>query len=524
MANGRNNDQKVGAAHHVKNVAKKKVKKKAGKAIAKALVKAMAKAIALIVKLVMFIVSSVGLPTIFTVIGVILLIILVNVLITSVFGGLGSEDTELSGKAEEIRTHIVEQVNGTIDPDKPEQEPYKLPQPLVATVMQLDVMQGNETEMDIIDQMANKLAPDFTYKDFDIKTETYTRTCENGNCTKSSTSSSSKTVSKLTHVDSWDGDVDISYDKEWSEWEVVDTEEEEKEVEKEEEENNDNAGNEDNDYDIGPGGPVRIESYNPFNRVILDLPEETNTDDTNGGNEETEIIKKTTYTYERKQSLTKNKTNEYDYSKFEEVLFEYDYTTEDIQWMEGVYAETGGEIYYTDWLDGEVDGSYNGKPTGNGSNNPNPNGVPNLPPVDDGLYTAPTTGYITSGYGYRSGGMHEGIDIGRGNRTNVGIVAIADGTVTRSYLSESYGNVVYISHNLNGVQYETVSAHMVYRAVQQGEKVKKGQLIGEMGSTGHSTGPHLHFEIHSPSWNFGKTNSFNPLANNQGVIISIPGN
>jgi hypothetical protein len=132
-----------------------------------------------------------------------------------------------------------------------------------------------------------------------------------------------------------------------------------------------------------------------------------------------------------------------------------------------------------------------------------------MPVVTDGAFMRPSKGYVTSSYGMRSGGMHHGIDIGN-NGQSTPIVSVADGTVSRSYLSSSYGNVVYIKHTIEGQTYETVYAHMTNRAVTAGQKVTKGQFLGNMGTTGRSTGVHLHFEIHRGQWTGSKSNSLNP--------------
>jgi murein DD-endopeptidase MepM/ murein hydrolase activator NlpD len=134
-----------------------------------------------------------------------------------------------------------------------------------------------------------------------------------------------------------------------------------------------------------------------------------------------------------------------------------------------------------------------------------------IPPITPGTFTRPATGPLTSDYGPRSGGMHYGIDIGK--RANVvPIVAAANGTVSKSYVSKSYGETIFIKHIVDGQQWETVYAHMISgsRRVKEGEQVKKGQVIGLMGSTGQSTGPHLHFEIHKGGWTQSKSNAVSP--------------
>lgn len=125
-----------------------------------------------------------------------------------------------------------------------------------------------------------------------------------------------------------------------------------------------------------------------------------------------------------------------------------------------------------------------------------------------GIFMKPSAGYYSSGYGGRWGTSHNGIDIAASG--NVAIVAAADGVVSRSYFSSSYGNAVFITHYINGKQYTTVYAHMSTRMVSNGQTVKKGQQIGLMGNTGRSFGQHLHFEIHEGPWNASKSNAINP--------------
>lgn len=131
------------------------------------------------------------------------------------------------------------------------------------------------------------------------------------------------------------------------------------------------------------------------------------------------------------------------------------------------------------------------------------------PQVSSGNFTRPTSGTLTSGFGNRSGGMHYGVDIAQPG--SVPIVSAADGVVINSYYSSSYGNVVFITHSIDGQTYTTVYAHMSSRTVSTGEVVSKGQQIGYQGNTGQSFGQHLHFELHKGPWNAGKTNAINPV-------------
>lgn len=135
-----------------------------------------------------------------------------------------------------------------------------------------------------------------------------------------------------------------------------------------------------------------------------------------------------------------------------------------------------------------------------------------LPTINNGSFMNPTTGRLTSHYGSRWGRLHSGIDIGKGGRSgDVPIVASAAGTVIRANYDRSYGNVVMISHYIDGQIMTTVYAHHERLLVSEGQRVEKGTVLGYMGNTGHSFGAHLHFEVHLGPWNGSRSNSVNPL-------------
>ena len=102
----------------------------------------------------------------------------------------------------------------------------------------------------------------------------------------------------------------------------------------------------------------------------------------------------------------------------------------------------------------------------------------------------PVSGPVTSGFGFRWGRMHEGIDIGAASGTP--IHAAAGGTVIWAGWLGGYGNLVVIDHH-NSLA--TAYGHQSALATAVGASVSQGQVIGYVGSTGHSTGPHLHFEV-----------------------------
>ena len=118
------------------------------------------------------------------------------------------------------------------------------------------------------------------------------------------------------------------------------------------------------------------------------------------------------------------------------------------------------------------------------------NAVPSSKVLGRGLIK-PVSGIITSRFGVRSSGNHKGLDIA--TSTGTPVAAAAGGTVIFSgWDSYGLGNCVKISHG-NGVV--TVYGHCSKLYVTSGEKVSAGQKIAEVGSTGNSTGPHLHLEI-----------------------------
>lgn len=114
--------------------------------------------------------------------------------------------------------------------------------------------------------------------------------------------------------------------------------------------------------------------------------------------------------------------------------------------------------------------------------------IPSMKPVSDANFT--------SGYGVRSdpfrrgAAMHAGIDLA--GPVGTPIYATADGIIARSEVAGAYGNLVEINHG-QGIQ--TRYGHMSRRVAAVGQRVRRGELIGLMGSTGRSTGSHLHYEV-----------------------------
>jgi len=112
------------------------------------------------------------------------------------------------------------------------------------------------------------------------------------------------------------------------------------------------------------------------------------------------------------------------------------------------------------------------------------------PSPNPGGFQWPVVGPVTSPFGWRWGRMHEGIDIAVPSGTPVH--AAAAGTVIYAGWMSGYGNLVAIDH---GGGISTAYGHNTSLAVAVGQHVEQGQVISYAGSTGHSTGPHVHFEV-----------------------------
>ncbi len=149
---------------------------------------------------------------------------------------------------------------------------------------------------------------------------------------------------------------------------------------------------------------------------------------------------------------------------------------------------------YQQWLEQQVPPQNESVPI------PSPSEQPYVWPV-------PNFSYVISGYGERDGLQHKGIDITDANINGAAVCAVRDGIVIAVNNScehnygkpegscgcgGDFGNYVIISHDGT---YSTIYAHMSYVTVSAGDYVQQGQTIGAVGSTGWSTGPHLHFEL-----------------------------
>lgn len=129
-------------------------------------------------------------------------------------------------------------------------------------------------------------------------------------------------------------------------------------------------------------------------------------------------------------------------------------------------------------------------------------------------FQLPVTGYVSCPFGPRNNPLtgkaeiHTGIDLV--NAKGTPIQAAAGGIVLRAGSATGYGNVVMITHLIDGKVWTTVYGHLDSVSVKAGQTVMPGTVVGKLGSTGWSTGPHLHFEIHRGEWAVGQPNAVDP--------------
>ncbi|MDC3424268.1 peptidoglycan DD-metalloendopeptidase family protein [Aquibacillus sp. 3ASR75-11] len=673
------------AEHKIKQQAQKKGKKLAKKALkkgAKLALKAAVKFGAMLIKLLVALVSAIGLPTILIAAGVVVLVIIISLVVSFMFGsGEG-----LEGDDQELYNYIVEQADSTVNMSDPVQVRYRVPEELIASVIQLEAM-TKEDEKKVIENMADSLAPEFTYNDYNEWKETKTQVCTDGECKPwSDIEREDNWVSKLKDVNFWNGYTVFNYTPYTTEWETnVTIQTKEKEyVEYEKVSRKVTREIPYTEYEYVPYTEkktitkkyvIPVPPYFVFVDTEIEVEKCCKKREVTKYRTETDIIVDTvpvektkeieikTITKTRYQRFNTDSNTTEDYSTFDQILNSYELGMNDKRLIEANYMFSNGEIGYTDWLKGNggfgyVGGGFNGTiipgagipaqfmpyyraaekkygvdwftlaavhfvetgfsthPTmvssvgaighlqfmpatwagwkyniggglvssstditnldvirrgggygvdGDGDGKADPWNVVDsiftaanylaksgyatdqrkaiynynraswyvdkvmanaqkyrtqavyqpaegdIPPITNGAFMRPTTGNITSGYGPRWGSFHQGVDIGSGGRSNVPIVAAADGVVVKSYRSGSYGEAVIIRHVIDGKQFETLYAHMKNRAVRTGQQVTKGQFLGYMGETGNVTGVHLHFELHSPAWNFSKSGSLNPI-------------
>jgi len=144
-----------------------------------------------------------------------------------------------------------------------------------------------------------------------------------------------------------------------------------------------------------------------------------------------------------------------------------------------------------------------GNPPASGSSTPQ---TPNA----TGLAHPMPGAHVTDEFGTR-GGTHRGIDLVVRGNPSAPILAAADGTVVFNGWEGGFGHYIIISHNINGQRVDTLYAHLRYASpIAQGSIVSQGDVVGTKGSSGISSGPHLHFEVHPGGISWGNGRGVNP--------------
>lgn len=320
-----NNDeqQKSLAKEIAKHKARQQAKKlaiKATKLAAKAAKKGAVKAAAAIVKLIAGLLGSVSLPALLIIFAAILLVVVIY-FSTTLFFTIGI--SELDKDSKELYEYIVEQANKTVDMSKPEQVRYRVPPELIVAALQIYNSEENgKSEKEAVKIMAKALKPSFTYGEFEGKIENKTETCTTiDNKTTCTTKTEFKpfTAKYLKSVEAWNTRFETDVNLVTTEWQTTTSET----IRYDYRDKKDKNGNVIKDED---GNPVK-ERYKIITKVTFSSRAHTHAE----------------HSYEHE-----------DYTLFDRVLSEppFEYKQNDKFLVEALYAATGGEIRYTEWLTG----------------------------------------------------------------------------------------------------------------------------------------------------------------------------
>ncbi|WP_107937475.1 peptidoglycan DD-metalloendopeptidase family protein (plasmid) [Ureibacillus chungkukjangi] len=285
-----------------KQKAKEKALKKGAKAVrkvAKVAIKVAMKAIAVAMKTIITLLSSVSLPFLIGAVLVLFAIFIIFIATTLIF----SEDSTLTGEAKELQEYIIKQANSTVDMRKPEQIPYKVPEELIISVMQIYESEDRKvSSKKAVEHIAEALTPVFTYEDYTGYTETETTTCNDDGCS-TSTSKSEFPITLLTHVTAWNGEMTAEVEETISDW-------------------------------------TTSSSSSTYTTTNADGVEETHT--------ETITTKSRTHSYIANENFVE------DYTYFESTLMDspFNYREDDLTIVEILYQAAGGVMNYTAMKEG----------------------------------------------------------------------------------------------------------------------------------------------------------------------------
>lgn len=352
------------AEKQIKKLGKKAVKqlaKKGAKLAAKLLKKIAMKFVAVLIKVLLWLVGLVGLPAI----GIGILVIICLIVISLAWSFMFGTGEGLKGKDKELYQYIVQQADSTVNMKSEVERPYRVPEKLIAAVVQLEVFHNKEDKQkEIIKEMASKLAPVFEYGTYDEWTEKQVTTCEDGKCKTGDVQRTSHKVSKLNHVDSWNGSTTFTYTPHVTKWQES-TKISHKTI-KVPKQVDVWAPVWVTENDIDPKDPNYPYYDKNSNRyaALQDIEQKQST----GILPEKGIkvyIKKTvsemvdkqievkTTTKTRQQYFTSSQFSTTDYSKLDSILNSYGLGMNDKKLIEANYLFAGGIITYTEWLMGQ---------------------------------------------------------------------------------------------------------------------------------------------------------------------------
>lgn len=308
-------EEKNQAAELAKQIAKRKLRKTAGRVAKKAgkvAARVVLHAASALVKSLLSFLGAIGLPYLLIILGTLFMLLMIYLGTTMLFS---SGEEGLSPEAEELRTYIIEQADGTVDMSQEEQIPYRVPHELIIAALQIyDSTKHGKTEKQAVKIMAEKLAPTFKYDEYKGHHETKRTTCIEGECS-TSTSKENFTINPLVFVEAWDRTYTAIYEPYTTDWVTSrDTDTRTKKVPRKDKEGN-----------IIPGEFTEIQ------------------------------VSVVTTTQTRSHTYLPSETIKEDYTYFDRILSDspFDYGQQDKLTVEALYQSTGGFIRYKEWLTGD---------------------------------------------------------------------------------------------------------------------------------------------------------------------------
>lgn len=596
----------------------RKLARKALKKLAKVAIKAASKALLVALKSLAGTVISASLP----VLGIIALIaiglLLIYIIVTLLFT---YDDSVLTGKEAEMREYIIEAAANTVNHKNSFEAQYPVPYELmVASLQILDSDKKLGYDKADVDKLAEALAPEFHYKDVELKKETKTRHCSTNSDGKKScswkTSSSTFNDQVIDFVVTWEKHIQYDYEVHWGPWESVSSN---KKIRKQY--TTVSISGEEIDYtkfdDALSIDPFNYSTQDKYTVEVLyglistiHYREWKEGSPINSGidfGDNVNVLPGSSIPTEYFQYyLAAQKKYGVDWY----VLAAIHYIETKFSTISPMLSSVGAEGHFQimpctlhGWQYPGCDSNSNGyvsipeslkykvstiKKYGGLGIDANGDGLASPWDFEDAVMTAaymlkrngytteepkkaifsynhadwyvedvlkyakqfkaeavyltdldansagfisPTTGTISSGYGWRvlNGGkeFHQGVDIK--NKKGTPIFAVANGKVKKmlnscpktgsieSDCGEGWGNYLWITHQVPSGTYEAVYAHLdTINGLGVGDTVYQGQVIGQMGTSGRSTGVHLHFEIHTPV-RIRYTNVLNPA-----LVVPLP--